>query len=94
MTVFRPVLHLLHSILEVGGALGVELVPEVEDDVVEDGGVDVLGQLHQDEPVTVVALPQHRVDVVAVHRLDAVAEEQVAHVLARHGHNPAEFFMR
>ena len=87
---FRPVLHLLHSILEVGGALGVELVPEVEDDVVEDGGVDVLGQLHEDEPVAVVALPQHRVDVVAVHRLDAVAEEQVAHVLARHGNNPAE----
>ena len=77
--------------MEVGGALGVQLVPEIEDDVVEDGGVDVLGQLHEDEPVAIVALPQHGGDVVAVHRLDAVAEEQVAHVLARHRHDPADF---
>ena len=77
--------------MEVGGALGVQLVPEIEDDVVEDGWVDVLGQLHEDEPVAVVALPQHGGDVVAVHGLDTVAEEQVADVLARHGHNPAVF---
>jgi len=76
------------SILEVGGAFGVQPLPEIEDDFVEDGGVDVLGQLHEDEPVAVVALPEHGGDVVAVHGLDAVAEEQVADVLARHGQHP------
>ena len=80
--------------MEVGGALGVQLVPEIEDDVVEDGWVDVLGQLHEDEPVAIVALPQHGGDVVAVHGLDAVAEEQVADVLARHGHHPAIFLWK
>ena len=81
----------LYLILEVGCALGVQLVPEIEDDVVEDGGVDVLGQLHENEPVPIVTLPQHGGDVVAVHGLNPVAEEQVANVLARHRHHPAVF---
>ena len=46
----------------------------------EDGGVDVLAHLDEDEPVAVVALPQHGADVVAVHGLAAVDEEQVADV--------------
>ena len=79
------------SILEVGSALGIQLVPEIQNDIVEDGGVNVLGQLHEDEPVAIVALPQHGGDIVAVHGLDTVAEEQVADVLARHRHHPAIF---
>ena len=46
----------------------------------EDGRVDVLAHLDEDEPVAVVALPQHGADVVAVHGLAAVDEEQVADV--------------
>ena len=45
----------------------------------EDGRVDVLAHLDEDEPVAVVALPEDGADVVAVHRLAAVDEEQVAH---------------
>ena len=62
------------SILEVGSALGIQLVPEIQNDIVEDGGVNVLGQLHEDEPVAIVALIHHGGDVIAVHGPDAAAE--------------------
>ena len=46
----------------------------------EDGGVDVLAHLDEDEPVAVVAFPQDGADVVPVDRLAAVDEEQVTDV--------------
>ena len=67
------------GLAEVLGPLLVEPVPEVEHEVVEDGGVDVLAHLEEDEPVAVVALLEDGAEVVTVHRLAALREEQVAH---------------
>jgi len=51
-------------------------VLEVDDEVVEDGGVDVLGQLHQDEVVSEPALLHHRGDIAALVRTAAAAKHQ------------------
>merc|ERR1719284_1651814 len=44
---------------------GLDLVPEVEDELVVDGRVDVLGQLHEEEPVAVVDVVDDADDVDA-----------------------------
>lgn len=56
----------------------IQSISEIEDDVVEDGGIDVFGHLHEEEPIAVVTLFDHHADVVAVDAADAVAEQQVS----------------
>ncbi len=63
---------------DVVGPLEVESVPDVEDDIPVERGVDVLAHLHKEEPVAVVTLAQHARDVIPVHGADAVAEQQEA----------------
>jgi len=59
---------------------GLDLVPEVEDELVVDGRVDVLGQLHEEEPVAVVDVVDDAPDVDLVVGLGPVAQQHGAAV--------------
>ena len=59
----------------VGVLLRSDPVSEIEDELVVDGGVDVLGQLHEEEPVAIVDLADDGLDVHLVVGLGAVAEQ-------------------
>ena len=59
---------------------GLDLVPEVEDELVVDGRVDVLGQLHEEKPVAVVDVVDDAPDVDLVVGLGPVAQQHGAAV--------------
>ena len=70
-----------HLEVEVVRPLRVKSVPELENNLMEDGRVDLFAQLHQDEPVPKAELLHHDCDVAPIGTLGTSAEDQVARVL-------------
>ena len=54
----------------------------------EDDGVDLLAQLHKDEPVTEPELLHHDGNVAPIRRLRASTEDEVAGILGEDGDQP------
>jgi len=65
-----------HLVVEILCPLLVHAVTKVNHDVVEHGRLDVLGHLSEEEPVSIVALLNDGVDVVAVVGAATVAQEK------------------
>ena len=82
-----------HLEVEVVRSLGVKPVSELENNLMEDGRVDLLAQLHHDEPVPEAELLHHDGDVAPIGTLRASTEDQVARVLGEDSDQPeAEIF--
>ena len=74
--------------LEVLCPLWVEPVPQFKDHLVEDDRVDLLAQLHQDEPVAEPELLHHNGNVAPIRRLRASTEDEVAGISGEDSDHP------
>ena len=82
-----------HLKVEVVRPLRVKPVSELENNLMEDGRVDLFAQLHQDEPVPEAELLHHDGDVAPIGTFGASTEDQVARVLGEDSDQPeAEIF--
>ena len=70
-----------HLKVEVVRPLRVKPVSELENNLMEDGRVDLFAQLHQDEPVPKAELLHHDGDVAPIGTFGTSTEDQVARVL-------------
>ena len=83
-----------HLEVEVVRPLRVKPVSELENNLMEDGRVDLLAQLHHDEPVPEAELLHHDGDVAPIGTFGASTEDQVARVLGEDSDQPeAEDFL-
>ena len=65
-----------HLEVEVVRPLRVKSVPELENNLMEDGRVDLFAQLHQDEPVPELELLHHEPDVLPPAGLGTATEHE------------------
>ena len=77
-----------HLEVEVVRSLGVKPVPELENNLMEDGRVDLFAQLHQDEPVPEAELLHHDGDVAPIGTFGTSTEDEVARVLREDCNQP------
>ena len=82
-----------HLEVEVVRPLRVQPVSELENNLMEDGRVDLFAKLHHDEPVPEAELLHHDGDVAPIGTLGTSTEDQVARVLGEDSDQPeTEFF--
>lgn len=77
---------------QISGTLLIHTVAHVQDDVVEDGGIDMLGHLHEEEPVAIVAFPHNNGDIIPVVGTSATGQDPPTGLAGNNGKNQTHNF--